>query len=51
MTRHLTLLTAVVAALALARWGDGALFPMLMALALANIIAVVAMLASRRSFP
>jgi hypothetical protein len=40
-----------VAALALARWGDGVLFPMLMALALANVIAVVAMLASRRSFP
>jgi predicted MFS family arabinose efflux permease len=40
-----------VAALALARWGDGVLFPMLMALAAANIIAVGAMLASRPSLP
>lgn len=40
-----------IAALVLARWGDGVLFPMLMALALANVIAVVAMLASRRPLP
>lgn len=40
-----------VAALALARWGDGVLFPMLMALAAANIIVVGAMLASRPSLP
>jgi predicted MFS family arabinose efflux permease len=40
-----------VAALALARWGDGVLFPILTALALANIAAVAAMLILRQPWP
>jgi MFS family permease len=39
------------AAMALAHWGDGVLFPMLTALALANVIAVVAMAGLRSSQP